>query len=35
MRGRIPGGGTLEWTLEELREASGSALQRLWNEELE
>ena len=35
MRARVLGGVTLAWTLEELREASASALHRLWNEELE
>jgi len=35
LRARLPGGGRLEWTLEELRAAAASALERLWNEELE
>jgi phosphoribosylformylglycinamidine synthase len=35
VRARIPGGAKIEWSLEELRAAAGSALERLWNEELE
>src|SRR5439155_139 len=35
LRARLPGGGTLEWTVAELRAAADAALARLWNEELE
>ncbi len=34
LRARVPGGGTVEWRLDELRAAAGAALERLWNEEL-
>jgi len=34
-RARVTGGGALTWTLEELRQAAGTTLARLWNEELE
>jgi len=35
VRARLPGGAKVEWSLEELRAAAASALERLWNEELE
>ncbi len=34
-RARLPGGETVEWAIEALREAAGGTLERLWNEELE
>jgi phosphoribosylformylglycinamidine synthase len=33
-RARVPGSGVIVWTLDELREAAGAPLRRLWNEEL-
>jgi phosphoribosylformylglycinamidine synthase len=35
LRTRIRGGRSLTWTLEELRQACGETLARLWNEEME
>ena len=32
LRARLPGGTTVSWTAEELREAAGAPLARLWNE---
>jgi phosphoribosylformylglycinamidine synthase subunit PurL len=34
MRARLPGGATLAWGVDDLREAAGATLARLWNEEL-
>jgi phosphoribosylformylglycinamidine synthase len=35
LRGRLPGGATLEWSVDELRAAAAAPLARLWNEDLE
>jgi phosphoribosylformylglycinamidine synthase len=35
LRGRLPGGATVEWRVAELRDAAQVALERLWNEEIE
>ena len=34
LRGRLPGGTALEWTVDELRGAAAAPLARLWNEDL-
>ncbi len=34
LRARVPGSGVVVWTVEEMRGAAGTTLQKLWNEEL-